>query len=159
TQVWGAGGYYARIFLNVKGREPQGTVAMADYETLRDELAAKLSDLTDPRGNPLPVKVFKPQEIYQKVRGRAPDLIVYFDDLAWRSVGSVGINSFYTVENDTGPDDANHAPLGMMIFHDPKSPQGGQVMQGAQLYDIVPTLLSRYGVEAPAGLRGKVLSV
>jgi predicted AlkP superfamily phosphohydrolase/phosphomutase len=24
TQVWGAGGYYARIFLNVQGREPQG---------------------------------------------------------------------------------------------------------------------------------------
>jgi predicted AlkP superfamily phosphohydrolase/phosphomutase len=60
--------------------------------------------------------VFKPQEIYQKVRGRAPDLIVYFDDLAWRSVGSVGINSLHTVENDTGPDDANHAPFGLMIF-------------------------------------------
>jgi predicted AlkP superfamily phosphohydrolase/phosphomutase len=38
TKVWGAGGYYARIFLNVKGREPEGTVAMADYEALRDEL-------------------------------------------------------------------------------------------------------------------------
>lgn len=159
TQVWGAGGYYARIFLNVKGREPQGTVAMADYEALRDELAAKLSQLTDPDGNPLPVKAFKPQEIYQKVRGRAPDLIVYFDDLAWRSVGSVGIDSLYTVENDTGPDDANHAPLGLMIFYDPAAPQPGQVLKGAQLYDIVPTVLNRYGIEAPAGLRGKVLPV
>lgn len=157
TQVWGAGGYYARIFLNVKGREPQGTVAMADYEALRNELAAKLGQLTDPDGNPLPVKVFKPQEIYQKVRGRAPDLIVYFDDLAWRSVGSVGINSLYTVENDTGPDDANHAPLGLMIFHDPKAPQGGKVLTGAQLYDLLPTLLHHYGIEAPTGLRGKVL--
>ncbi|MBE9139661.1 alkaline phosphatase family protein [Nodosilinea sp. LEGE 07088] len=159
TQVWGAGGYYARIFLNVKGREPQGTVAMADYEALRDELAAKLAQLEDPNGNPLPVKVFKPQEIYQKVRGRAPDLIVYFDDLAWRSVGSVGINGLYTVENDTGPDDANHAPLGLMIFHDPAAPKGGQVLEGAQLYDILPTVLHRYGIGAPAGLRGKVLAV
>lgn len=159
TQVWGAGGYYARIFLNMKGREPQGTVAMADYEALRDELTVKLSQLTAPDGNPLPVKVFKPQEIYQKVRGRAPDLIVYFDDLAWRSVGSVGINSLYTVENDTGPDDANHAPLGLTIFHDPTAPKGGQVLVGAQIYDILPTVLDRYGIEAPAGLRGKRLAI
>jgi predicted AlkP superfamily phosphohydrolase/phosphomutase len=159
TQVWGAGGYYARIFLNVKGREPEGTVAMADYETLRDELTAKLSQLTDPSGKPLNVKVFKPQAIYQKVRGHAPDLIVYFDDLAWRSVGSVGLNSFYTVENDTGPDDANHAPFGLMIFHDPSTPRGGQVLEGSQLYDILPTLLHHYGLEAPAGLRGKILDL
>lgn len=157
TQVWGAGGYYARIFLNVKGREPEGTIAMADYERVRDELTEKLQALPDPSGKPLNVKVFKPQQIYQKVRGRAPDLIVYFDDLAWRSVGSVGINSLYTVENDTGPDDANHAPFGLMIFHDPAQPRQGQVLEGAQLYDIVPTLLHRYGLKAPAGLRGKVL--
>jgi predicted AlkP superfamily phosphohydrolase/phosphomutase len=126
TRVWGAGGYYARIFLNVQGREPEGTVAMADYEALRAELAEKLSQLRTPDGEPMPVKVYKPQEIYQKVRGRAPDLIVYFEDLAWRSVGSVGINSLYTVENDTGPDDANHAPFGLMIFHDPKAPRAGR---------------------------------
>ena len=159
TKVWGAGGYYARIFLNVKGREPEGIVGMAEYEALRDELTAKLSQLTDPEGNALSVKVFKPQEIYQKVRGRAPDLIVYFDDLAWRSVGSVGINSIHTVENDTGPDDANHAPFGLMIFHDPKASKGGQVLQGAQLYDIMPTMLHRYGIDAPDKLRGKVLDI
>ena len=159
TQAWGAGGYYARIFLNVKGREPEGTVAMANYEALRDELATKLAQLTDPSGHPLPVKVFKPQDIYQKVRGRAPDLIVYFDDLAWRSVGSVGINALHTVGNDTGPDDANHAPFGLMIFYDPQAPRAGQVMAGAQLYDILPTLLHRYGIEAPPGLRGRVLEV
>jgi predicted AlkP superfamily phosphohydrolase/phosphomutase len=157
TQVWGAGGYYARIFLNVQGREPEGTVPMADYEALRSRLTDELKTLTDPHGNPMPIKVFKPQEIYQKVRGRAPDLIVYFDDLAWRSVGSVGLNSLYTVENDTGPDDANHAPFGLMIFHDPRQPKQGQVLEGAQLYDIVPTLLHRYGIMPPSGLRGKVL--
>jgi arylsulfatase A-like enzyme len=46
-----------------------------------------------------------------------------------------------------------------MIFHDPAQPKNGQVLEGAQLYDILPTLLDRYGVDAPAGLRGKVLPV
>ena len=27
TTAWGAGGYYGRLFLNVKGREPQGLIA------------------------------------------------------------------------------------------------------------------------------------
>src|SRR6476620_3304354 len=36
TKAWGDGGYYARVFLNVAGREPQGTVAPADYEKVRD---------------------------------------------------------------------------------------------------------------------------
>jgi predicted AlkP superfamily phosphohydrolase/phosphomutase len=159
TQAWGAGGYYARIFLNVQGREPEGIVEMTQYEALRDTLAKQLAGLTTPTGQSLPVKVYKPQEIYQTVRGRAPDLIVYFDDLAWRSVGSVGIGNRHTAENDTGPDDANHAPFGLMIFHDPRSPKSGQVLENAQLYDILPTLLYRYGLPIPPGLRGKTLDL
>jgi predicted AlkP superfamily phosphohydrolase/phosphomutase len=157
TKAWGAGGYYGRIFLNVKGREPQGTISLADYEKERSLLAKKLETLPAPSGQSLNVQVFKPQQIYQKVRGVAPDLIVYFDELAWRSVGSVGGGALFTTENDTGPDDANHAPYGLMIFFDPKHPQEGQVIEGAQLYDILPTLLARYNIPAPKGLRGKVL--
>jgi predicted AlkP superfamily phosphohydrolase/phosphomutase len=159
TQAWGAGGYYGRIFLNVQGREPQGCIPLAEYETVRSQLAAKLETIPDPTGNPMQINAFKPQEIYQKVRGVAPDLLVYFDDLAWRSIGSVGMGGLYTTGNDTGPDDANHAPFGLMIFHDPKHPQGGQRLEGAQLYDILPTLLNRYEIPMPKGLRGKVLPI
>ena len=42
TVAWGDGGYYGRLFLNVKGREPQGIVEPANYEATRDELIAKL---------------------------------------------------------------------------------------------------------------------
>ena len=159
TKAWGAGGYYARVFLNVKGREPQGIVPMSEYEQERSRLVEQLEALTDPAGQPLNVKAYKPQQVYQKVRSIAPDLIVYFDDLAWRSIGSVGMGSLFTTDNDTGPDDANHAPFGLMIFHDPQNPKGGQELSGAQLYDILPTLLARYSLEAPAGLRGKVLPI
>ncbi|WP_346290154.1 alkaline phosphatase family protein [Sphaerothrix gracilis] len=159
TKAWGAGGYYGRIFLNVKGREPQGTVPMAEYESTRHEIIEKLSVLPGPAGESLNIEIFRPQQIYQKVRGLAPDLIAYFDRLAWRSVGSVGSGAFYTTDNDTGPDDANHAQYGLMIFHDPQQPQDGQVLSEAQIYDILPTLLGRYHLAAPAGLRGKVLPV
>ncbi len=47
TVAWGEGGYYCRLFLNVAGREPEGTVAPEDYERVRDELKAKLEALGD----------------------------------------------------------------------------------------------------------------
>ncbi|WP_448597837.1 alkaline phosphatase family protein [Thermoleptolyngbya sp.] len=159
TKAWGAGGYYGRIFMNVQGREPQGLIPLAEYEQERSHLANLLASIPTPDGRPMPNRIMKPQQIYQKVRGVAPDLIAYFDELAWRSVGTVGDGALYTTNNDTGPDDANHAPFGLMIFHDPTQPKGGQVLEGATLYDILPTLLHRYGIQPPAGLRGNILPV
>ena len=49
TVAWGDGGYYGRLFLNVKGREPQGIVEPAEYEAIRDELIAKLEADARPR--------------------------------------------------------------------------------------------------------------
>ena len=159
TQVWGAGGYYGRVFINVQGREPMGIVSPKDYEPLREQLIARLAAIPAPDGRPLQTRVFKPQQIYQKVRGIAPDLLVYFDELAWRSIGSVGSGQLYSIDNDTGVDDANHAQYGLMIFYDPQAPGSGQRLEQAQIYDILPSLLSRYGLKPPDGLRGKPLGI
>ena len=94
TTAWGSGGYYGRLFLNVKGREPQGVIAPEDYEATRDRLIAELEALGDPEGRPIGTRVLKPEELYRTVRGAAPpDLFVYFGDLRWRSVGTVGTGS------------------------------------------------------------------
>ncbi|MGQ9481090.1 hypothetical protein [Chloroflexus sp.] len=60
-------------------------------------------------GRPLGNRVFVPEHLYRAVRGVAPDLIVYFGDLAWRIMVIVGGDGLFTRENSTGPDDANHA--------------------------------------------------
>jgi predicted AlkP superfamily phosphohydrolase/phosphomutase len=158
TRAWGAGGYYGRIFLNVRGREPQGVIAPAEYESERQALAERLRAMPGPDGQVLENRVFVPQQLYRNVRGIAPDLLVYLGDLAWRAVGTVG-SELYTIENDTGPDDANHAQHGLMIFYDPQQPGQGRQISGAQIYDILPTLLRRYGIATPGSLRGKVLEL
>ena len=103
TVAWGDGGYYGRCFLNVKGREPQGIIEPSRYESVRDELIAKLEAQLGPDGRPLGTKVLKPDNVYPDVVGVAPDLIVYFADLEWRSVGTVGNPEVFTHENDTVP--------------------------------------------------------
>ena len=35
TRVWGEGGYYARMFFNVRGREPEGRIPPEEYESFR----------------------------------------------------------------------------------------------------------------------------
>jgi predicted AlkP superfamily phosphohydrolase/phosphomutase len=100
-----------------------------------------------------------PQRLYRAVRGVAPDLIVYFGDLAWRAVGTVGGDGIFTQENDTGPDDANHAQHGLFIWHDPQRPGGGRRLDNVQIYDILPTLLRRFNMPVPAGLRGTMLEL
>jgi predicted AlkP superfamily phosphohydrolase/phosphomutase len=156
TRAWASGGYYGRVFLNVRGREPSGTVAPEQYEVMRDLLAAALKGIPDPDGKPLNTHVYKPQDVYQQVNGIAPDLLVYFGDLHWRAVGSLGHGKHWTLENDTGPDYANHAVQGMFILHEPGKKGAGRV-EGHQLMDIAPTLLDRFGLPIPPEMQGRVI--
>ena len=91
--------------------------------------------------------MLKPQDVYPEVRGIAPDLIVYFGDLEWRSVGAVGNPSIYTYENDTGPDGANHDRDGIFIVKNAPGQPMGEV-SGWNLVDVGPTILSLYGIDA-----------
>ena len=85
--------------------------------------------------------MLKPQDVYPEVRGVAPDLIVYFGDLEWRSVGSVGNPSLYTYENDTGPDGANHDRDGH-LRHEGRCPVSRRARsRGCSLVDVGPTIL------------------
>lgn len=156
TRAWSTGGYYGRIFMNVQGREPQGSIPATDYERVRDELATALKGIPAADGTPIHTQTFKPQDIYRAVNGVAPDLLAYFGDLHWRCIGSLGHESVYTLENDTGPDDANHAPEGMFIFHEPNTAGRGAVM-GHQLMDIAPTVLSRLKLPILAGMQGQII--
>jgi predicted AlkP superfamily phosphohydrolase/phosphomutase len=85
--------------------------------------------------------------------------VIYFGNLGWRSVGSVGLDSTWTFENDTGPDDANHAQFGIFILYDPHNPGGGRQIDGLKIYDVAPTVLTMLGQPAPQGIRGKVLTL
>ena len=156
TSAWGEGGYYSRIFLNVEGREPEGTVPAADYESVRDDLARRIAAIPDENGNPLGTRVHVPEEIYAEVNGVAPDLIVHFGDLFWRSVGTVGgEEGIHSFENDTGPDDANHAQHGLFVLAAPGVAPGPR--EGTHLLDVAPTTLELMGLDVPASMRGRSL--
>ena len=156
TRVWSEGGYYARVFFNVQGREPQGVIPAAEYASFQDEMKTRLEALTDDEGEPMHSPVYKPEEIYRKVRNVAPDLIVHFGSLYWRSIGTVGHSKIHVQENDTGPDGCNHAQYGMFILAAPHLTMRGEY-EDAYLLDIAPTLLDLAGYEIPESMQGRSL--
>jgi len=146
TKAWGWGGYYARIFFNVKGREPTGVIDPGDFESEKAALAQKIKGITDEKGATLSNQVFEPEKLYGTPVGDKPDLMVYFDDLNWRSAGTVGHSSLYLSENDTGPDDSVHSMDGVFMLYNPKRNLGGKEVANLHIQDIGPTLLDAYGL-------------
>lgn len=157
TVAWGWGGYYARIFVNVKGRERVGVVDPRDYESVRDQLIRELSRVKGPKGKPWNTRVYKPEELYPVCNGNPPDLIAYLDDLYWRSAGTIGHDSLYLPENDLGPDDAVHDHDGILILHDPMRKIGERV--NASIYDIAPIILKIMDLPIPEDMEGRVPEV
>ncbi len=156
TKVWSEGGYYARVFFNVQGREPHGIIPPSEYESLRAEVKSKLEAITDDKDRPMNSLVFRPNDLYRSVRNVPPDLIVLFGGLFWRSIGSVGHGRLHVQENDTGPDACNHAQYGMFLLASPNCPLQGEY-EGASLLDISPTLLDLAGHEIPESMQGRSL--
>ncbi|OLC55048.1 MAG: phosphodiesterase [Acidobacteria bacterium 13_1_40CM_4_69_4] len=157
TKAWGDGGYYGRLFMNVKGREPQGTIDPRDYDRVRDDLIAEIEGIEDPSGRNIGTKACRPEDLYREVRNVAPDLTCYFGNLDWRSIGSVGLKGIHTFENDTGPDDANHDWHGIFILSGGADGRPRGELRGLRIYDVAPTVLGLYGLEPPAGMLGKGL--
>lgn len=146
TQAWGTGGYYARIFLNVRGREPEGIVT--DPARVLTDLMAALHD--DGR---LRAEAHRPEHLYREVRGFPPDLLVFFGDLDYRSLGTVG-GGVMAREDDRGPDGCNHDWDGIFIAAGPAIRTSGPV-DGHHIHDVGVTILEALGLDVPDGWLGR----
>jgi predicted AlkP superfamily phosphohydrolase/phosphomutase len=158
TKAWGWGGYYARIFFNVKGRERNGVVKKEDLGQEKDELKKKLLRIRGPDGRRMANEVFEPDDLYGLAKGDKPDLMVYFSGLDWRSAGTLGHSSLYLSENDTGPDDSVHSMDGVFIYHSPKNGRIGE-LSNLRIQDIAPTLLQLFKVPIPPDMEGRPIDL
>ncbi len=163
TYVWSEGGYYARIFMNVKGREPRGIIESSDYENFRNTLREKLLSMEDLSGECLSNLVLKPEDLYSEVNGVAPDLIVYFDGLSKRSLGNVGMKNILVTGPNDGLDACNHDHDGIFVatrLADMRHGLNlGRRLEEAFCRDVTPTILAEFGIESSSSLPGRVLAI
>lgn len=156
TKAWGWGGYYARIFFNVENREELGTIPVSKYDEFKRELESKIMTISGPNGEKFNNKVIYPDEIYDQANGSKPDMMVYFDNLYWRSAGTIGHNTLYLSENDTGPDDSVHWWDGMFMVYNKKNQVDGKRLEKMSIYDVAPIILDIMSIDIPQDMMGKI---
>jgi len=158
-------GTYGNIFVNLKGREPEGIVNSGlEYEQVRDKIICLLEALTHPQnGKRIVAKVYKREELYKgEFLGKAPDLIVQWRDYAYHSRQRFGEESDKVFEtrlfSPLSDFEINgfHRLNGMLIMKG-KQIQRNMEISGANILDLAPTILYFMGIPIPDDMDGKVL--
>lgn len=162
--------YYPAIWLNVKGREPQGVVEPgADYERVRGRLIERLQAWRDPQsGAPIVEAVWRREEVYHgDCVERAPDLVVKWAldggyNYAYRPSrqGKLPIETLSAGElNSVGfrNKNGNHRDEGILLMAG-ASIRRGETLIGASIMDLAPTVLHLLDLPIPDDMDGRVLT-
>lgn len=153
-------GYYGQIFINLRGREPEGIVPPEEYEALRDEIARQMMTIVDPAdGLPVVDRVYKKEELYHgRFLDEAPDLLAimrgltYITRMGYEFAGERGVLFREPYTDETG----GHRLEGILIAAGPDI-QAGALLE-RPIVDLTPTLLQLQGCSAPSYMDGEPIT-
>jgi len=156
TKVFAIGAYDAQIFINLKGREPEGIVDIEEYSQLVRELEDKLKKIPGDDEKELNTKVYIKKRDYDgRSIEEAPDMIVYFDNLQYGcNTSLIGNKTLWSPSTAQGSDDAAHSRQGIFIMKNNKAK--GNLGEISYL-DITPTILNELGIKIPEDMKGKII--
>jgi len=141
-------GLFGNIFVNLRGREPEGSVAPGrEYEEVRSLVRSGLEKLRDPDdGLPVVDAVYDREDLYWGPQfEKAPDLLVVMRNYSYMTRGACeflgdGVFSAPAV-NHSG----NHRMHGVLLARGPDIDSGKEV-RGIGLEDLAPTMLFGMGI-------------
>jgi predicted AlkP superfamily phosphohydrolase/phosphomutase len=140
SATWGT------IYINLKGREPNGIVPPEEYENLRTEIINELKKV--------PAKAYRCEELYKgEYMKTAPDIVIQIDHYVNSCSATIGYGKEFRERFGGHHDKYN----GTFIAWGPGIKKNHEVT-GAHLYDIAPTILHMYGIPVKRDMDGKVLT-
>jgi len=141
------------ITLNLKGRQPKGSVEPADYDSTLDTLIAELLEVRDGSGMQVVREVFRVRDLYgiSDVNELVYDIVFLLNEgFIFRSHDEQGV---VLRDIETGVT-ATHDENGIFIA------QGAQIKKGnfkdGSVYNILPTLLTLLRLPVPEHIDGDV---
>jgi predicted AlkP superfamily phosphohydrolase/phosphomutase len=146
------------VFVNLKGREPGGTVEPGeDYEAVRERLMAELLGLWDPdTGEPVVHAVHRREELYEgPFLDLLPDVVFDLADGPYLASDSQAAERIIEPLPD-GTLEGRHRPTGIFAAAGPGIRRGGTV-EGVRIIDIAPTVLYALGLPIPEDMDGRPL--
>ncbi|HEY4688451.1 MAG TPA: alkaline phosphatase family protein [Anaerolineae bacterium] len=150
-------GHVGQVYLNLKGREPEGIVEPGDYASARRKVIDVLSALRDPdTGQRLVDRVIPREEAASgPYVDRAPDLHLILDGyrtIAFPLFATDGKVITQQIRGDSGC----HRLHGVFIGSGPAFAR--ESVDGARIIDLAPTILHILNVPVPADMDGRVLT-
>jgi predicted AlkP superfamily phosphohydrolase/phosphomutase len=151
-------GNYGQIYLNLKGREPNGVVADDKYDAVRNAIIERLRALKDPAtGETWVGQVFRREDIYNgPLVGDAPDIAFLPADMRYLPLGNADFTSNKFMVDAFGISGC-HRMNGVMIANG-YGIDRGRTLKGARIYDMAPTLLYLRDQSVPEDMDGQVLT-
>jgi predicted AlkP superfamily phosphohydrolase/phosphomutase len=172
-------GNVGQVFLNVKGREPRGCVAPgAEYEQLRAELIAGLSEIRDPASGERVVEtVYLREQIYSGPETeRGADILFIPTRMEYFGFGEYEFGASSVIEPVRRGISGTHRMNGTLVLHGTPIQRGvwlgGETTNHSktdlesagprspipQLADLAPTILYLMGVPVPDDMDGRVVA-
>jgi predicted AlkP superfamily phosphohydrolase/phosphomutase len=151
-------GNYGQIYINLKGREINGTVEPGpEYERVVKDLIERLRMLADPAtGKKLMGPVWRREDLYTGGHiEEAPDIQFLPADMTNKPLGTLDMTSNRFITPAYG-NSGDHRMDGIFIARGPEIRRNYRV-DGARIIDYAPTILHSFGVEVPSDMDGHVL--
>ena len=154
-------GYYGQIYINLKGREPQGIVEPGEpYAELRAEIGDRLKKLVSPAdGRPIVDQIYTREELYHGPQlDNAPDLLTimrnfsYITRKGYEFAEERGTLFRDPYTRETG----SHRLEGTLIAAGPAIGMKQRLAEHA-IQDLAPTLLQLLHAPIPTYMDGKLI--
>jgi predicted AlkP superfamily phosphohydrolase/phosphomutase len=146
------------IRINLRGREPDGTVRPDEYDAVCRDLADAFRELRDPdSGQPVVRLVTKSREVFHgPFLDRLPDLTVLWNtERPWTALESPRVGRLRLRSQDVRT--GGHTPRGFVIVRGEGVPSGADLV-GHSILDLAPTFLVAAGVEPQGYMDGRPLA-
>jgi predicted AlkP superfamily phosphohydrolase/phosphomutase len=152
-------GNVGQIFINLRGREPQGIVEPGEeYAELREQIISMLAELRDPEtGAQLAEHIYRREEVYSGEQAKElPDILLLPLNMEY---GATGLSAFVSnqVVAPSFAYSGSHRMEGVFMLSG-HGVRPGSVVQGAQIVDMAPTILHLLGLAVPRDMDGRVLT-
>jgi predicted AlkP superfamily phosphohydrolase/phosphomutase len=160
--------YHPSVWLNARGREPDGVVDAADFERLRHRVVEALTTWRHPDGAPVVERVWRREELYAgPFASRAPDLLLElatvdgYSPSCLRSDGpGPALRTLAPHEHGGGKGrgmNGAHRRDGLFVLSGRGVRTTGE-LGAADIVDVLPTLLALAGLAVPTGLDGRPIA-
>lgn len=162
TSAYHLGKAEGSIYLNLRGREPFGTVTAEMAPAVLEAITSKLHELRDPSTRePVVAAVHRAEDLFHGPHvGRAPDLLIEWVNSAYMPAesGRSGTDVFLprVREYMSWPTTGSHRPQGVFLAAGPDI-HTGELSESVDLMNLAPTWLAAVGIAPSAEFQGAVV--